>query len=66
MPVEILMPDTASEKGKGTKLFRLITENFPVQSGNYENSNTRFFCLITFSCTAAISSEISNLEHVLL
>ncbi|KAM4724327.1 mutS protein homolog 4 [Anableps anableps] len=29
MPVEILMPDTASEKGKGTKLFKLITENFP-------------------------------------
>ncbi|XP_075304759.1 mutS protein homolog 4 [Odontesthes bonariensis] len=29
VPVEILMPDTASEKGKGTKLFRLITENFP-------------------------------------
>ncbi|XP_028251785.1 mutS protein homolog 4 [Parambassis ranga] len=27
-PVEILMPDTASEKGKGTKLFKLITENF--------------------------------------
>ena len=30
MPLEILMPDTASEKGKGTKLFSLITENFPV------------------------------------
>uniref|UniRef100_A0A3Q2DG95 MutS homolog 4 n=1 Tax=Cyprinodon variegatus TaxID=28743 RepID=A0A3Q2DG95_CYPVA len=29
MPVEILMPDTASEKGKGTKLFKLITENYP-------------------------------------
>ncbi|XP_041828884.1 mutS protein homolog 4 isoform X2 [Melanotaenia boesemani] len=29
VPVEILMPDTASEKGKGTKLFKLITENFP-------------------------------------
>uniref|UniRef100_A0A3Q2PPU5 DNA mismatch repair protein n=1 Tax=Fundulus heteroclitus TaxID=8078 RepID=A0A3Q2PPU5_FUNHE len=29
MPVEILMPDTASEKGKGTKLFKLISENFP-------------------------------------
>ncbi|KAF7201854.1 mutS protein homolog 4 [Nothobranchius furzeri] len=29
MPVEILMPDTASEKGKRTKLFKLITENFP-------------------------------------
>ncbi|XP_034015949.1 mutS protein homolog 4 isoform X2 [Thalassophryne amazonica] len=28
MPLEILMPDTASEKGKGTKLFKLITENF--------------------------------------
>ncbi|XP_036397399.1 mutS protein homolog 4 [Megalops cyprinoides] len=27
-PLEILMPDTASEKGKGTKLFTLITENF--------------------------------------
>lgn len=24
------MPDTASEKGKGTKLFNLVTENFPV------------------------------------
>uniref|UniRef100_H2MNA4 MutS homolog 4 n=1 Tax=Oryzias latipes TaxID=8090 RepID=H2MNA4_ORYLA len=29
VPVEILMPDTACEKGKGTKLFKLITENFP-------------------------------------
>uniref|UniRef100_A0A3P8U5S2 MutS homolog 4 n=1 Tax=Amphiprion percula TaxID=161767 RepID=A0A3P8U5S2_AMPPE len=29
VPVEILMPDTASEKGKGTKLFKLISENFP-------------------------------------
>uniref|UniRef100_A0A3B3WMF1 DNA mismatch repair proteins mutS family domain-containing protein n=1 Tax=Poecilia mexicana TaxID=48701 RepID=A0A3B3WMF1_9TELE len=29
MPMEILMPDTASEKGKWTKLFKLITENFP-------------------------------------
>uniref|UniRef100_A0A667XC79 DNA mismatch repair protein n=1 Tax=Myripristis murdjan TaxID=586833 RepID=A0A667XC79_9TELE len=28
VPLEILMPDTASEKGKGTKLFNLITENF--------------------------------------
>uniref|UniRef100_A0AAV2JJK8 DNA mismatch repair proteins mutS family domain-containing protein n=1 Tax=Knipowitschia caucasica TaxID=637954 RepID=A0AAV2JJK8_KNICA len=28
VPFEILMPDTASEKGKGTKLFNLITENF--------------------------------------
>ncbi|KAJ8290497.1 hypothetical protein GJAV_G00013640 [Gymnothorax javanicus] len=27
-PLEILMPDTASEKGKGTKLFSLIIENF--------------------------------------
>ncbi|KAL4613129.1 hypothetical protein GN956_G23384 [Arapaima gigas] len=27
-PLEILMPDTAREKGKGTKLFTLITENF--------------------------------------
>lgn len=30
VPLEILMPDTASEKGKGTKLFNLITDNFPV------------------------------------
>ncbi|KAG7509788.1 kinectin isoform X6 [Solea senegalensis] len=29
VPLEILMPDTASEKGKGTKLFNLITENLP-------------------------------------
>ncbi|TNN42250.1 MutS 4 [Liparis tanakae] len=29
VPLEILMPDTASEKGKGTKLFSFITENFP-------------------------------------
>ncbi|XP_039992286.1 mutS protein homolog 4 isoform X3 [Xiphias gladius] len=29
VPLEILMPDTASEKGKGTKLFNLITDNFP-------------------------------------
>ncbi|XP_026875381.2 mutS protein homolog 4 [Electrophorus electricus] len=29
MPLEILMPDTASEKGQGTKLYNLITENFP-------------------------------------
>ncbi|KAM8916600.1 mutS protein homolog 4 isoform 5-T5 [Spinachia spinachia] len=28
VPLEILMPDTASEKGKGTKLFSLLTENF--------------------------------------
>ncbi|KAM6960506.1 mutS protein homolog 4 [Aplochiton taeniatus] len=28
VPLEILMPDTASEKGKGTKLFSLITDNF--------------------------------------
>ncbi|XP_041927932.1 mutS protein homolog 4 isoform X2 [Alosa sapidissima] len=28
MPLEILMPDTVSEKGKGTKLYNLITENF--------------------------------------
>ncbi|XP_077394456.1 mutS protein homolog 4 [Festucalex cinctus] len=27
-PLEILMPDTACDKGKGTKLFSLITENF--------------------------------------
>lgn len=30
VPLEILMPDTASEKGKGTKLFNIITDNFPV------------------------------------
>lgn len=30
VPLEILMSDTASEKGKGTKLFNLITDNFPV------------------------------------
>uniref|UniRef100_A0A8C2ZWZ7 MutS homolog 4 n=1 Tax=Cyclopterus lumpus TaxID=8103 RepID=A0A8C2ZWZ7_CYCLU len=29
VPLEILMPDTTSEKGKGTKLFSLITANFP-------------------------------------
>ncbi|XP_053538579.1 mutS protein homolog 4 isoform X2 [Ictalurus punctatus] len=29
LPFEILMPDTASEKGQGTKLYNLITENFP-------------------------------------
>ncbi|KAM9466550.1 mutS protein homolog 4 [Clarias gariepinus] len=28
VPLEILMPDTASEKGHGTKLYNLITENF--------------------------------------
>ncbi|XP_037098021.1 mutS protein homolog 4 [Syngnathus acus] len=28
LPMEILMPDTACDKGKGTKLFNLITENF--------------------------------------
>ncbi|XP_054653658.1 mutS protein homolog 4 [Dunckerocampus dactyliophorus] len=28
LPMEILMLDTASENGKGTKLFSLITENF--------------------------------------
>ncbi|XP_023683988.2 mutS protein homolog 4 isoform X1 [Paramormyrops kingsleyae] len=27
-PLEILMPDTAKEKGKGTKLYSLLTENF--------------------------------------
>lgn len=30
MPLEILMADTASEKGQGTKLYNLITENFQV------------------------------------
>lgn len=30
MPLEILMADTASEKGQGTKLYNLITENFSV------------------------------------
>ncbi|KAL7862008.1 hypothetical protein SRHO_G00134490 [Serrasalmus rhombeus] len=29
MPLDILMPDTASEKGRGTKLYNLIMENFP-------------------------------------
>ncbi|XP_056623120.1 mutS protein homolog 4 isoform X2 [Triplophysa dalaica] len=29
MPLEILMPDTASVKGQGTKLYNLITETFP-------------------------------------
>ncbi|XP_073725656.1 mutS protein homolog 4-like isoform X1 [Misgurnus anguillicaudatus] len=29
MPLEILMPDTASVKGQGTKLYNLITESFP-------------------------------------
>ncbi|KAF4084026.1 hypothetical protein AMELA_G00124150 [Ameiurus melas] len=29
LPLEILMPDTASEKGQGTKLYNLITEIFP-------------------------------------
>ncbi|XP_048047633.1 mutS protein homolog 4 isoform X2 [Megalobrama amblycephala] len=29
MPLEILMPDTASVKGQGTKLYNLITERFP-------------------------------------
>ncbi|XP_061700348.1 mutS protein homolog 4 [Syngnathoides biaculeatus] len=28
LPMEILMPDTACDQGKGTKLFTLITENF--------------------------------------
>ncbi|XP_028838763.1 mutS protein homolog 4 [Denticeps clupeoides] len=28
LPLEILMPDTASEMGKGTKLYNLILENF--------------------------------------
>ncbi|XP_073783842.1 mutS protein homolog 4 isoform X2 [Danio rerio] len=28
-PMEILMPDTASVKGQGTKLYSLITETFP-------------------------------------
>ncbi len=30
MPLEILMPDTASVRGQGTKLYTLITETFPV------------------------------------
>ncbi|KAK7141971.1 hypothetical protein R3I94_011613 [Phoxinus phoxinus] len=29
MPLEILMPDTASVKGQGTKLYSLITDTFP-------------------------------------
>ncbi|KAM9801441.1 mutS protein homolog 4 [Neosynchiropus ocellatus] len=28
VPKEILMPDTASDRGRGTKLFNLITQNF--------------------------------------
>lgn len=35
-PLEILMPDTASDKGKGTKLFGLITENFRVRKRKLE------------------------------
>lgn len=35
VPLEILMPDTASEKGKGTKLFNLVTENFPVAQAGF-------------------------------
>lgn len=30
MPLEILMPDTASVRGQGTKLYTLITDTFPV------------------------------------
>jgi len=30
MPMEILMPDTSSVKGQGTKLYSLITDSFPV------------------------------------
>ncbi|XP_039522600.1 mutS protein homolog 4 isoform X2 [Pimephales promelas] len=29
MPMEILMPDTSSVKGQGTKLYSLITDSFP-------------------------------------
>ncbi|XP_062863717.1 mutS protein homolog 4 [Trichomycterus rosablanca] len=29
MPLEILMPDTACDKGQATKLYNLVTENFP-------------------------------------
>ena len=35
VPLELLMPDTASEKGKGTKLYSLITENFQVPMGSH-------------------------------
>lgn len=49
VPLEILMPDTASEKGKGTKLFSLITENFPVpmQKKSYDQ-NTQLMGTSTF------------------
>ncbi|XP_061107602.1 mutS protein homolog 4 [Conger conger] len=40
-PLEILMPDTASEKGKGTKLFSLINENF--QNVSFTAIQRRYF-----------------------
>uniref|UniRef100_A0A6Q2ZI71 DNA mismatch repair proteins mutS family domain-containing protein n=1 Tax=Esox lucius TaxID=8010 RepID=A0A6Q2ZI71_ESOLU len=41
VPLEILMPDTASEKGKGTKLYSLITENF--QSVGFTAIQRKYF-----------------------
>ncbi|CAB1335221.1 unnamed protein product [Coregonus sp. 'balchen'] len=41
VPLEILMPDTASEKGKGTKLYNLITENF--QSVSFTAIQRKYF-----------------------
>lgn len=49
VPLEILMPDTASEKGKGTKLFNLVTENFPVPALSRKHtvhSNKVLFCVL--------------------
>lgn len=53
MPLEILMPDTASEKGKGTKLFNLITENFPVPVQNMSKPQNPFKQIPTISLTHA-------------
>ena len=61
MPLEILMPDTASEKGKGTKLFNLITENFPVPVQNMNESQNPFKQIATIK---AKQSWLISLMHI--
>uniref|UniRef100_A0A7N6AI53 DNA mismatch repair protein n=1 Tax=Anabas testudineus TaxID=64144 RepID=A0A7N6AI53_ANATE len=61
VPLEILMPDTSSEKGKGTKLFNLITENFPVIFGLF----AWFICLqAKYYCLATAAALLKYLEFI--
>ena len=67
VPLEILMPDTASEKGKGTKLFSLITENFQVlvqhrtvTRNNNLQTGALFYLLVMCSCQAVAFTAIQR------